>query len=588
MTMFIFIDNTIKQVLCLIHIFIIIDIISKRTWQYVMDDEVKKWSLRNKVTNNNQLFDAGALHTERLYNDFLLLDENHLNPSSLPFIQWFVSGDTENHIRYIFDNSEVYYNIIDCFARLDGHQKSATEYTDVWQDLKTKRLQNKWIKLVDRSDARDVDGSDYVKSNALWRAIAPIFVRQLGESITYQSTPVKDDFRIARYLYALGVIPHPSILTAPMIEKPNKIDIYEAPLITLADDAVENSNNNNKNHAMDSGYIFIVLGTTNLVKVDVWYDSLTSLHTHCQTENGPTVDVRVWRFYNVHKAYEAFQLQFRNNNYENNLLLFHRSEIDAYEHFLQTFFEADQSSNEDYVVQWMRNTGETIEHIIDMNTENITIDIVDLIKLFSRFATREATIQFMNQVQVWNDECTPHNSLLSLSSALDILYSPLLASKLSIPHMIASYRHSLKSYFLQSNVTEIRTNRSSYPMTANEFIQLRQMELRYDPSILIAEFNAQEAASRAEEAKYKYMTTQLEIGKSLNNQAAKHDANPEQSIKKTSSGKTNETGEKVTPVQYAFVAVPKRWASKVANKNIIQINNQDRKAHTKTKVPVVC
>lgn len=538
-----------------------IDLATTETFATVFADEIQRLNLTTADP------DLGDLHPDTVYNDYLLLDGRCCqDPSSPFFLQWFMAGDTMRPIRFVESGKNLHLHLTDVLARLDiGNDRNMSYYKDIWRLIQENYMGGSWMKLLERNKALSMNGNDYLLVDAVFRLVALHLLRHLEVN----NLPI-GDFEVIRVLYTLRSVTHPNTATAPLVAHKTYL-VNEPPIITIVDD---------NEQKMLSGFIYINYGTTRYIQVGIWTESLTALHTYISDRDGDEANVRVWAYKDCNTVLEQFIHRFAASRVDQDANIFARDNFAAYEYYLKTFFEEQRADDTFYIKEWVQQTGVDIEH--EIRDGQIFVNVADMVRLFCRLANRKEAEMVIRSL----------NPMLSLHDTMQIIYSDTITASYPIPKLIAPHNHDFALLFQDKvGIVEVDSSLSGQStarnMTPNDFLELRRLELQLDPGVRIAECNAREAEARAQEAQFILEKYRLERERRMvvPDTPKKQKAAAEDGIKKRKI--VESMNDAKGPPRCTIFKIPKRLAAKMATANIIRINNQDRKAHTKTNDRVI-
>ena len=547
-----------------------IDLATPATFESVFADEPERFQL----TCESQ--DLGDLGSDQVYNDFLLLDERSCRDYGSPFfLQWFMTNGTRS-IRFLQSAKDrIYLHVTDVIGRFDtGNDREASYYVDIWHSIQHQYMGGSWMKLLHRNKAVSINANDYLEGDAIFRLVALHLLRHI-EKNTFATT----DFEILRIMYTLRIVTHPDVKTAPVVSQ-KAYTTPEPPIVILADDDLPN---------MLRGYVYINFGTTQYVQVGIWHDSLSALQARIYEQDGEDAQVRVWAYQNCEVVLDRFKRKFDSDIIDLETNVFARDNFAAYEHFLKTFFEEHRAGDTSYIKEWVRGTGDDIQY--EVKSDAIMVHAADIIRLFCRLSNRTEAEEI---IKIMNNGELPDYLMMTLPAAMRTLHHQAIMYY-PIPKLIAKYEHDLSDLFSeQVPIVEVEVESSinggstARNMSPNDFLELRRLELKMDPNVRIAECNAREAEARAQEAKYRLEQFRLERETISQPKPVARTPSPPQVSPLPKKRKVVTFAEKVKdPARCTIFKIPKRLAAKMATASIIRINNQDRKAHTKTNDKII-
>lgn len=515
--------------------------------------------------------DLGDLNPDVVYNDYLLLDGRYCQqPSSPFFLQWFMTGDNTRPIRFVQSDKDFHLHLTDVFARLDiGNDRDTSYYKEIWRLIQENYMGGSWMKLLERNKALSMNGNDYLLVDAVFRLVSLHLLRHLEVN----KLPISD-FEVIRVMYTLRSVTHPNNATAPVVAHKTYM-VNEPPIIEIVDEIEQK---------MSPGFIYINYGTTRYVQVGIWTDSLTALHTHVNDKDGDEATVRVWAYKDCNTVLEHFIQHFAASRVDRETNIFARDSFAAYEYYLKTFFEEQRADDTFYIKEWIQQTGVDVEK--EVRDGQIFVNVADMLRLFCRLTNRREAEMVIESLDISLD-----SMMMSLHNTMQIICSDAITATYRIPKLIASHDHDFASIFRDEDlVVEVDSSLSGHStarnMKPNDFLELRRLELQLDPGVRIAECNAREAEARAQEAQCILEKYRLERERpAVVPDAPKNQKTAESGLKKRKivESVNDTTGQP----RCTIFKIPKRLAAKMATANIIRINNQDRKAHTKTNDRVI-
>ena len=154
---------------------------------------------------------------------------------------------------------------------------------------------------------------------------------------------------------------------------------------------------------------------------------------------------------------------------------------------------------------------------------------------------------------------------------------------------IARWNHPLVAYFRMSLCTTSHAD----PAYREHQLAIRRLELEMDPSVRIAEAEAKQMEARAAEAVAQLALFRLRLeNQMMASKARDHYPTispplpPRSPVKSTKVTQSHSAVKPISRPSDPFIHQPraKRLAATFATEDIIKIQNQDRKAHTKTSL----